>query len=273
MRRLSLTSWSLHPNLGAPPVTSDPPDTQRLPAPHEAELQLVDVPRRIRELGIKTLEICHFHVPSAHPDYLRQLREALASADVELFSILIDTGDISSPDPERREGDIRLIERWMDVAAELGASAVRVVAGDAAPDDEAGLGRAIAELEQLSAYGRAKGLTVLTENFRPLASTAENCNRILDALGGAVGLCADVGNFPSTSRVPEFKAVVGRASSVHAKPSYDDGGRMQPEQLRECLEASVAAGFEGPYTLVYDRPADRWQGIAELAEIVGPYTE
>jgi sugar phosphate isomerase/epimerase len=240
---------------------------------HQAEIKLTDVPQRMQEHGIGTLEICHFHFPSVSPDYLHTLRTAIEAAGVELFSILIDTGDISHPDSRRREADIKLIERWMEIAAALGARAVRVVAGEAAPDDEAGLERAIAGLDHLSARGRELGLRVLTENFRPLASTAANCNRILDALDGAVGLCADVGNFPDAGRVDEFKAVVDRASSVHAKPSYDADGRMDPRQLRECLAASVDAGFDGPYTLVYDRPGDAWQGIAALKEVVSPYLQ
>jgi sugar phosphate isomerase/epimerase len=271
MRRLALTTWSLHRKLGSPPMIALP-DEDSGPV-SQAELQLTDVPRRMQEQGIGTLEICHFHFPSASPDYLRTLRTAIETAEVELFSILIDTGDISHPDSRRREADIKLIERWMEIAAALGAQAARVVAGEGSPNDEAALGRAIAGLEHLAGHGRELGLRVLTENFRPLASTAANCNRILDALDGAVGLCADVGNFPDASRVSEFKAVVDRASSVHAKPSYDAGGRMDPRQLRECLAASVDAGFDGPYTLVYDRPGDAWQGIAELKEVVSAYLQ
>ena len=271
MRHLALTTWSLHRKLGSPPMIALP-DEDSGSAP-QAELKLTDVPQRIQEYGIGTLEICHFHFPSVSPDYLRSLRTAIETAGVELFSILIDTGDISHPDPRRREADIRLIERWMEIAAALGARAVRVVAGEAAPDDEAALRRATASLEHLAGRGRKLGLQVLTENFRPLASTAANCIRILDALDGAVGLCADVGNFPDASRVSEFKAVVERASSVHAKASYDADGRMDPRQLRECLAASVDAGFDGPYTLVYDQPGDAWQGIVELREVVSPYLQ
>ena len=272
MPRLSLTSWSLHRSLGSPPITNEMPTADRPEPEPNAELQLVDLPRQMREHGIGTLEICHFHLPSVSKDYLAEIRAAADAADVELFSVLIDTGDISSADGERRRFDMRLIEGWMDVAAQLGIKAVRVVAGDAAPDDQAGLDRSISALRQLAEYGRERNLQVLTENFRPLASTAANCHRILDALDGAVGLCADIGNFPAASRVEEFRSVVGRASSIHAKASYDDAGNMDATQLRQCLDASKEAGFDGPYTLVYDRAGDSWRGVDALARIVGPFT-
>jgi sugar phosphate isomerase/epimerase len=272
MPRLSLTSWSLHRSLGSPPISNEMPTAERPHPDPNAELQLVDLPRQMREHGIKTLEICHFHLPSVGGEYLAEVRVAADAADVELFSILIDTGDISSADEARRRSDMRLIEGWMDVAAELGVKAVRVVAGDAPPDDEAALDRSIAGLRQLAGYGRERGLQVLTENFLPLASTAVNCHRILDALDGAVGLCADIGNFPAASRVEEFRSVVGRATSIHAKASYDTLGNMDASQLHQCLDASKEAGFDGPYTLVYDRPGDSWRGVDALARIVGPYT-
>lgn len=255
MRRLALTSWSMNKALSS------------------GALALTDLPARAREAGIATLEICHFHLPSTEPAYLAELRAALTAADVELFSILIDTGDIASADAERREADIALIANWMDVAASLGARAVRVVAGEAPPDDEAAIARAVEALARLAQRGRALGLRVITENFRALASTAASCNRLLDSLDGAVGLCADVGNFPADVRVREFEAVVARAESVHAKAAYDADGAIVADDLRRCLELSVTAGFSGPYTLVYDQGPDEWAGVARVKGVVEPFVE
>lgn len=273
MRRLALTTWSLHPSLGKPPILSVEASRQHIPPvqPPPA-LDLLDLPARMRKAGIGTLEICHFHLPSAQSGYLRELRAAVAAADVELFSVLIDAGDISHPDPQQRAAEIRLIESWIDVAGQLGAKAARVVAGEAPPSDEAALEHSITGLRHLADYAGQRGVRVLTENFRPLASTAANCNRILDALDGAIGLCADIGNFPAAHRLAEFAAVVPRAESIHCKASYDAGGQIVADELQRCLEASVAANFAGPYTLVYDQPGDEWTGIARLKEVVAPFT-
>ena len=270
MRRLSLTSWSLHRDLGAPAITAEPPVDRGIPPPDPgASLTLLDLPARTREAGIDTLEICHFHLHSIAPEYLRALIDALTASEIELFSILIDAGDITHPDLERREADIRMIERWIDAACALGARHARVVAGDAPPDDEQALALAIANLRRLSGYAADRSVRVLTENFRPLASTAANCNRILDALQGTVGLCADIGNFPAERREQEFAAVAGRADSIHAKASYTPDGTILPGQLETCL--GLAAGFDGPITLVYDRPGDSWAGIAALKAVVEPF--
>lgn len=253
MRRLALTSWSVHRSLT------------------DGTLTLLDLPARMREAGIGTLEICHFHFPSTDDEYITKLRTALDEAGVEPLSILIDTGDIANADADQRAVDIGTIEGWIDVASKLGTQVVRVVAGDAPPDDEAALERSIEALRGTAAYAYDRGVRVLTENFRPLASTAANCNHILDELHGAVGLCADIGNFPAAVRLAEFSAVVGRADVVHTKAVYDANGVIDADALRECLAASVKAGFDGPYTLVYDRDGNSWPRIGELREIVTPY--
>jgi hypothetical protein len=47
-----------------------------------------------------------FYLPSTEPAYLRALRERLAAADVMLFSVLIDAGDIATPDEAQSEMDL-----------------------------------------------------------------------------------------------------------------------------------------------------------------------
>ena len=274
MRRLALTSWSVHHSLGAPPIANHPADRHAIPqeALQGAALSLLELPAQLQDAGIGTLEICHFHLPTTDPAYLQELRAELDDASVELFSILIDTGNLTEADPDRRAAEVDLIASWIDVAGMLGARATRVIAGQAPASDEAALDLSIDGLRRLARHGRKRGVRVITENFRSLASTAAICNRIIDSLGGEVGLCADIGNFPGDRRVAEFMAVAPRAESIHVKASYDSAGRLEPGQVRACLDASVAAGFEGPYTLVYDRGGDEWQGIARLKEVVEPYT-
>ena len=253
MRRLALTSWSLHYDLSS------------------GALKLTDLPQRMHAAGYETLELCHFHLPDAEPGTLAALHAALTAANVQLFSVLIDTGDISNADPVRRAADHKLVEGWIDAAAALGAQGVRIIAGDAASDDSAALARAAEELRALALYAEQRGVQVRTENFRPLLTTAVNCLALLDTVGGAVGLCADIGNFAKQHRVAEFSAVVPHANVVHVKSEYDTNGQIQPQDVQACLAVAVASGFDGPYTLVYDRGGDSWAGLAELAGVVQPY--
>jgi sugar phosphate isomerase/epimerase len=253
MRRLALTSWSLHHELSS------------------GALKLIDLPQRMREVGYTTLELCHFHLPDTEPATLAAMRAAISAANVELYSVLIDAGDLSAADSASRATDRSFVERWIDAAAALGAQGVRIVGGDAAPNDTEALARSAAELRDLVAYATQRGVYVRTENFRPLLSTAANCLALLDAVGSGIGLCADVGNFPKQDRVAEFSAVAAHASVIHVKSEYAADGQILPQDVQACLASAVAAGFDGPYTLVYDRGGDSWAKLAELAEVVQPY--
>jgi sugar phosphate isomerase/epimerase len=245
MQRLALTTWSIHPYL------------------HEGTLALLDMPARIAQAGFHTVEICHFHISDTSPAYLAQLKANAHAAGVEIFSVLIDAYDISQAD---NASDIAHVKHWLDIASAIGASHARVIAGEAAPTDQVALQRAITALKEVQAYGTHRGVQVISENFKALASTPANWLVIHDALG--YGGCADIGNFAPESRVADFAKVASNAASIHVKASYDAHGVILPNEVQACLSAARQHHFAGPTTIVYDRPGERWAGIETLRAIV-----
>src|SRR5262245_27859222 len=95
--RLSVSTWSLHRALGRPAFYGAA-DGEQIPVEthNRGTMTLLDLPARVAEAGIHMLEICHFHLPSRDRAYLQELRGALESASVQLFSLLVDDGDITS---------------------------------------------------------------------------------------------------------------------------------------------------------------------------------
>ena len=91
----------------------------------QGELTLLELPAQLAARGIGLLEICHFHFPRLDDDYISQLRQALADSGVELFSVLIDAGDIAHPDAARRIKEVAWVREWMEIAARCGAQCVR----------------------------------------------------------------------------------------------------------------------------------------------------
>jgi sugar phosphate isomerase/epimerase len=71
---------------------------------HErGEVSLLELPARLAEFGVHTLEVCHFHLPSRDAQYLAALRGAMEAANVELWSLLIDDGDLSHAENGARD--------------------------------------------------------------------------------------------------------------------------------------------------------------------------
>jgi sugar phosphate isomerase/epimerase len=134
----AVSTWTLHKLL-----SSDSGDPQ---------ITLYDVPALLSQHAYKAVEICNFHITSTDIPSLRLLRVALESEGVRLINILIDTGDISAPDPEQRAAEIADVRRWIDIASALGADGVRVIAGRQ-PATHTTLSESAQTLHELAVYG------------------------------------------------------------------------------------------------------------------------
>lgn len=266
-RRLSVSTWSLHRTLGDPPGYG-PGEAAPAWPDLDGGLALLDLPATLAEAGIHTLELCHFHLPSRDTAYLDELRSALAAADIELWAFLIDSGDVV--DPATGERDRRWIEGWLPVASALGARTARVIAGRAEPTAarlEASR-RALAGLAEVAAD---LGVRVTTENWHALLSTPDAVDALLDGLSDRVGFCIDLGNWSGPAKYADLARIAPYADGCHAKCSFDAHGPDR-EDFERCLALLDAAGFDGPYTLIYDGPsADEWDGLAVEREMVAPY--
>jgi sugar phosphate isomerase/epimerase len=247
MRRLAISSWTLHGQI-------------------QGDLALLDLPAQIAQRGIHALEICHFHLPSTTPDYLAELKAACRAAEVEAYSILIDTGDITAPDPQQRAADLQTIRSWIDVAAELGAGRVRIVAGMQAPTPEV-IQRSVDNLREHAAQ---RGVKVVTENWHATGLDPQALLSILDQCEGTVGLCADIGNAEGPEKYATLTQLLPRASSIHFKARYTPDAQIESTDFARCLELITTTDFQGIVTLIYGDTDREWAAVEQLAEALQP---
>jgi sugar phosphate isomerase/epimerase len=233
-----------------------------------AGLPLLELPEQLRAHGLSVLELCHFHLPATDPAYLQALRGRLEEAGVELFSILIDAGDIVAPDPAQQSADVAFVKDWIDRAGALGARRVRVDAGRQPPTPEV-VRRSAGQLRELAAYAAGHGVAVSTENWHETSLESEPLLQILALCEGRVGLCADTGNAEATAdKYATLRQLLPHASSVHLKPRYTPLGAVEQDDLRRCLELLREAAFDGIITLIYDRKQHEWEGLAHIRQAV-----
>ncbi len=257
--RWSVSSWSLHDALGGPWYEDTGGGGRRNSrGPEASGLSLIDLPAAAAGHGIGTLELCHFHFPSTDEAYLAELRAAIRDAGGDLFSVLIDTGDLTHSDPGVRARDLATIERWVDVAAAVGASGVRVAAGMSAVDVELSL----AGLMRLAAYGKTRGVQVFTENWKAYDTAADELARILGDAEQRIGLCLDFGNAQGPDKAAVIQRLASLATSLHVKAERGGDGTVDERDLAACLRPVVEAGFTGPASLI----ADGWRGVTDLRE-------
>ena len=268
--RLSVSTWSLHRQLGRPDFYGPEAGKQIPVATHDrGELSLLELPARVSAFGINTLELCHFHIPSLDKGYLNELRGALEAANIELFSLLVDNGDVTHP--EHADRDIAWIGEWIETAGILGATCARAIAGKAAPSAET-LEMSRSGLQRLAERAETNGVRLMTENWFSILSTPENVLTLLDRLDGSVGFCLDFGNWTGETKYADLEAIASRADSCHTKAHFLAPGEMDKDDYIQCLDLTQDAGFSGPHTLIYDGPGDdEWEGLTIEREVVQSY--
>ena len=248
---LAISSWSLHRALGLT-YPNRPDRDVAAPAPEPTygpgRITLLDMPQALRELGIDRAELCSFHVPTRDRGYLAELRAAFAASGVTLQTLLIEYGDIT--DPATAERDLAWIEGWIEAAAELGAEKARVIAGKQPASPET-LDRSAAGLNRLARRGAALGVAIVTENWFKLLSTPADVRGLFERLDGGVGLNGDFGNWSGPGKYADLEAIFDLAVCCHAKGDFS-GGSLDHGDYGRCLAAAAAAGFRGPYTLIYE---------------------
>ena len=273
MARAGLSSFSLHlPDaLGDPWFELDAGGKSVSGSfRREPSLDLQDFPAAVAAGGINCVDLCIQHIPSIEPAFLADLRAAFKAADVELYQLLIDLGEIGSPDPQERSASIALTKRWMEIASELGASGVRYVPGDsnATPESVRQCAQAFQELYD---YGVACGLAPATENYKSFNSDADDLLRVLELSERDYGLVADFGNAAGAGKYDTLSRLMPRATAIHQWVEIGADGMIDSEDSKRCLGIARANGFDGPIMLLGGKPyaqyretREMWQAVDEL---------
>jgi sugar phosphate isomerase/epimerase len=290
--KLAVSTWSLHSALGALHLSRRGDDGQKVPFTFQfpgstPTLDLLDFPRQARDrVGVRQVELCQMHIPTSDPEYLGQLKLALQTAEVEVLAMPIDVGNISVADERHREDDLAEIERWIDVAADLGAKMVRTNAS--APMSQEALGpieATIASYRRLSDRAAARGLQMTIENHGGITRDPEVIVEIVEAVGpGRLKVCLDNGNFDPVMSLREppsqplditpllagIRRIAPYAAIVHAKTThFDDTGRHVGWDPEVALRAVKESGYAGPISIEYGGGGpDEWTNVLRTKEIV-----
>ena len=183
-------------------------------------------------------------------------------ADAEIFRIkkhafrlgldISGTGvrnDFAQPDLARREADITLVKRWIEVAAKLGAPVLRVFAGRDVPaghTEREAQDWVVESLEVCIEHARRFGVMIVLQNHNDLVKTARQTLAIRSRIASDwFGLNVDIGSLRTGDPYEEIARLAPFAYTWQIKELVYRQGREERVNLDAIVRIVRDAGYRG----------------------------
>jgi len=179
--------------------------------------------------------------------YLEQVGAAARAAGLPFGCLAVDGAHIYEPTPEARQLNQAVAYRWLEAAHQLGASQVRIDAGQADGFGEPAFRIVVEGYRDLIARGRELGLEILFENHWGISHDYENVLKLVAAVEG-LGLLFDTHNWRAGTHQIAWRQCARFARSVHIKTfRFDEAGNEPSEDLALAIRLLVEAGYRGTW--------------------------
>jgi len=192
-------------------------------------------------------------VPS--PEQVERIAALGASVGLPFGCIAVDGAHVFSTDAAEVRLHRERALRWIDIAARLGATSVRIDAGGPETLDDATLAIIARGYREIIDRARPAGIEVLVENHWGPTVIPANVERLLEAVDG-LGLLFDTNNWKPGLQAEGWKRCARFARLVHVKTfALDPAGNETTVDLAPAFAALRAARFAGTWC-VESVPAD-----------------
>ena len=260
--KLSLAQWSFHKAIR---------DDKTMP--------VYDFAKEAKALGFEGVEYVsqlykleEGNEQASLDSIVAQLKLHSEANNIENVLIMIDhEGDLSVNDKADRDEAIRRHKMWVDAAAKLGCSSVRVnlFGGEAEKDAAQWHANSVDGLGRLAAYAATKKINVIVENHGGRSSEADKLVAVLKEINYKnCGALPDFGNFcyardngerwggECTGQYDIYNGVaelMPYAKGVSAKSfDFDENGNETTIDFMKMMKIIKDSGFEGFIGVEYE---------------------
>jgi sugar phosphate isomerase/epimerase len=168
--------------------------------------------------------------------------------------------NFASPNAEARAADIRLVRAWVEVAARLGAPALRVFAGAVPAGYENRREEVVAWMlpafRECVAHGEKHGVIIGVQNHSDMLQTAEQTLQVVDAVGSEwFGVIVDTGGMKTADPYADIARVIPHAVNWQVKESPVDRNSPVRTDLPRLFKLIKEGGYHG-YVPIETLPVD-----------------
>ena len=163
---------------------------------------------------------------------------------------LIGTGvrnDFAVADREARARDIQMVKDWIEAAAKLGGSTIRVFAGNKLPEGytwDQVLEWMVPAFRECAAHAAKFGVILALQNHNDFIKTAAQTIRIIDAVDSEwFASMLDIGSFQQNEPYGEIEKLVPYAVSWQLKEALADKSKTDLRKIRAIIDRNGYRGF------------------------------
>ncbi len=234
---------------------------QKDPAKRISLFQFIDF---CADHGLEGAELTSYYFPAKLDDaYLVQIKRHCFLRGVAVSGTSIGN-NYCLPKGEKRDAQMALTRQWVDHAALLGTSHIRVFAGSKGGLDAAEAKRLTIEaLEEAGDYAGRKGIFLGLENHGGIVAEAEEILEIMRAVKSPwVGINLDIGNFRTDDPYGDLAKCAPYAVNVHFKVDIQKrGSKSEPTDIPRIARILREANYQGYVSLEYEAAPDPWQAV------------
>jgi sugar phosphate isomerase/epimerase len=177
--------------------------------------------------------------------------------------------DFAAPRDEDRASDLALTERWVEVAAKLGAPMLRVFAGHGTSGTTwtDARERVIAALEAAAAVGARHGVAIVLQNHQDVLRTADEVLEIRRRIPSEwLGLNVDIGSLRTGDPYEEIARLAPFAYTWQIKELVYRRGREEKTNLQTIVRILRESSYRGFVPLETLGEGDARQKVRRLLD-------
>lgn len=219
------------------------------------------------ELGLNGVDLTVYYLKSTDPAYLTNLRR-LGFQNGVPFSGAACGASMVQKDKAKRDEVLEQIKKWTDVTDMLGASHLRIFAGEVPQGATVrqGIEWSVEVMKPACDYAGKKGITLGVEDHGGITERADTTLEILHWVDSPyAGVNLDISNFsaPSTEeQYSQIEACVPYATHTHIRDRFSQD--HAPIDLDRVWRLFAKAGYRGYMSAEYEGEEDPMTGVPKL---------
>ncbi|MCW3108994.1 MAG: Sugar phosphate isomerase/epimerase [Segetibacter sp.] len=157
--------------------------------------------------------------------------------------------DFTNPDKSKRKEDIKLVKKWIECAAKLGAPVIRVFSGLRIPEghtwDEVA-NWMVKDMKECAEYGKDHGVFVAMQNHNDFIKTGEQAQKIIELVNSDwFALVLDIGSYRTGDPYTQIEQTAKFAVNWQLKEMMFVNEREQKTDLQKVIGIIKSSGYRG----------------------------